>query len=151
MPDIPMNQLRIGVDRGAANPTGFIKMERYGDVWIASDEYWHKNEPGQIKVNSQYAATLAKFIGPLHPTSIEVDPSALDFIYELQQAGVRNVHSANNDVLSGILKIAQALETGKFLIHERCKHLIEQMQSYAWDPKGASSGLDKPIKKDDHL
>jgi PBSX family phage terminase large subunit len=151
LPDMPMDQMRIGVDRGAANPTAFIKLERYGTVWIASDEYYHQNKESDIKVNSQYAAQLIKFIGPLHHNSIEVDPSALDFIHELSRAGLSRVHSANNDVLNGIQKIAQALQTGNLLIHERCVHLIEEMQSYSWDPKAQILGLDKPIKADDHV
>lgn len=153
MPQIPMDQIRIGVDYGAANPTAFIKLERYGAVWIASEEYYHQNAEGRVKVNSQYAADLAKFVGPMYPTSIEVDPSALAFIHELQRTefrGARVVRGANNDVSGGIQKISQALQSGHLLIHESCVNLIEQMQSYAWDPKAQLLGLDKPIKADDH-
>ncbi len=31
-----------------------------------------------------------------------------------------------------------------------CKNIIEQVQGYAWDPKAADRGEDKPIKQNDH-
>ncbi len=58
--------------------------------------------------------------------------------------------NAENDVLLGI-KITGKFIAGKNLvIHKSCKNLREHLQSYAWDPKAADRGEDKPIKKNDH-
>ena len=78
---------------------------------------------------------MLEFIGNLYPSSIECDPSAAAFIFELRKAGIRGVHSANNDVSGGIQRISNALNAGTLLIHESCTNLIEEMQSYAWDSK----------------
>jgi len=149
-PDEPMNQMRIGIDYGAANPTVFLKACRYNRMWIITQEYYHRPKEQDQKTNSQYAADLITFRGELHPTSIEVDPSALAFIIELRRAGVGGVHGANNDVLGGIQKISQALNAGALVISEACPNLIEEMQSYSWDDKAAAQGIDKPIKSGDH-
>ncbi len=150
VPGAPMDQMRIGIDYGAANPTVFIKLCRYGPVWIATDEYYHRPKEQNQKTNSQYAKDLIAFKGALHPTSIEVDPSAAAFIHEVRQAGIRGVHGADNDVLGGIQKISNALNAGTLKISENCPNLIEEMQSYAWDDKAAMQGIDKPIKAGDH-
>ena len=60
------------------------------------------------------------------------------------------VHGADNDVLGGIQKIANALNAGTLKISDNCPNLIEEMQSYSWDPKAAALGIDKPIKSGDH-
>ena len=58
---------------------------------------------------------------------------------------------ANNDVLLGI-KICSKFIGGKnIVIQKGCTTLREHLQSYAWDPKAADRGEDKPIKKNDHV
>lgn len=150
LPEVPMDQMRIGIDYGAANPTVFIKLCRYKTCWIATEEYYHRPKEQNQKTNSQYVADLIGFKGSLHPTSIEVDPSAAAFIHEARQAGIRGVHGADNDVLGGIQKISNALNAGTLKISENCPNLIEEMGSYAWDDKAAAQGIDKPIKAGDH-
>jgi len=150
LPEVPMDQMRIGIDYGAANPTVFIKLCRYKTCWIATEEYYHRPKEQNQKTNSQYVSDLVTFRGSLHPTSIEVDPSAAAFIHEARQAGIRGVHGADNDVLGGIQKISNALNAGTLKISENCPNLIEEMGSYAWDDKAAAQGIDKPIKAGDH-
>lgn len=150
LPSDPIDAIRIGVDYGAANPTVFIKLCRYKTKWIATEEFYHRPKDGNQQTNSQYKNEMIKFIGNYYPSSIEVDPSAAAFIFELRKAGIRGVHGANNDVSNGIQKISNALNAGNLLIHESCKNLIEEMQSYAWDSKSALLGLDKPVKSNDH-
>ena len=82
--------------------------------------------------------------------SIYVDPAAASLKLALRRRDLP-VTDANNDVLLGI-KITSKFIAGKNLvIHRSCNTLIEQLQSYAWDPKAADRGEDKPVKKDDHL
>jgi len=60
------------------------------------------------------------------------------------------VVDANNDVLFGIKSMTQYIAGKNLLIHKSCEKLIEQCQSYAWDPVYANKGEDRPIKKNDH-
>lgn len=150
LPDAPMDQMRIGVDYGAANPTVFLKACRYKTKWIITEEYYHRPKEQNQKTNSQYAAALIDFIGPLHPTSIEVDPSAAAFIFEARKAGIRGVHGADNAVSGGIQKIAQAFAAGTLVISDKCPNLLEELGGYVWDDKAAAQGIDKPVKCEDH-
>jgi PBSX family phage terminase large subunit len=145
-----LDQVRIGVDYGASNPTVFLKAYRYGPKWIIAGEFYHRPREGTQLTNSQYADRMVPFMGKWYPTSIEVDPSAAAFIYELRKHGFRHVHAANNDVSGSIAKISNALNSGTLLIHESCANLIEEMGSYSWDPKATALGLDKPVKSEDH-
>lgn len=150
LPEGRADQMRIGVDYGASNPTCFLKALRYGTKWVIAEEYYHRPKEQRQKTNSEYAADLKRFIGDLYPTSVEIDPSAAAFIHEARRAGVRGVHPANNEVLAGLQRMAEGLQSGRWVIHESCKNLIEELQGYAWDPKAQAQGLDKPIKADDH-
>lgn len=150
LPEVPMDQLRIGIDYGSRNPTTFLKACRYGPQWIITEEYYHRPKEQNQKTNSQYVSDLIGFIGSLHPTSIECDPSAAAFIHEVRKAGIKGVHGADNDVLGGIQKISQALNAGLLKISEACPNLLEEMGSYSWDDKAAAMGIDKPIKSGDH-
>jgi hypothetical protein len=62
-----------------------------------------------------------------------------------------NMKDADNAVQAGIMDVASALSSGKLLIHDSCKHLIGEIQTYSWDIKAALVGEDKPVKKDDHV
>ncbi len=37
------------------------------------------------------------------------------------------------------------------VIQRGCRTLIEHLQSYAWDPKAADRGEDRPLKINDHI
>ena len=104
-------------------------------------KFYHRPKEQNQYTNSQYASEMIKFMGNLYPSSIECDPSAASFIYELRKSGIRGVHGANNDVSNGIQKISNALNSGNLMIHQSCKNLIEEMQSYAWDSKAYAIGL----------
>ena len=50
----------------------------------------------------------------------------------------------------GIQLVASAIDAGVLMIHPRCKHLIDEIQGYSWDPKAQQRGEDKPVKTNDH-
>jgi phage terminase large subunit len=80
---------------------------------------------------------------------IVVDPSAASFRVQLFQDRLRPV-LADNEVLDGIRLVSSLLASGRLLIHQSCKHLISEMQSYSWDEKAAAKGEDSPVKVNDH-
>ncbi len=57
---------------------------------------------------------------------------------------------ANNDVLLGIKITAKFVSQKNIMITKGCHNLIDQIQSYSWDPKAADRGEDKPVKVNDH-
>jgi phage terminase large subunit len=103
------------------------------------------------KTDAAYVKDMVGFVGQpdVCDCVIVVDPSAVSFITALQYEGFF-VKPANNDVLPGIMKISSLIAQNRLRIHSSCKGLIAEMESYAWDEKSVSSGVEKPLKIRDH-
>ena len=76
-----------------------------------------------------------------------VDPSAASFLEVLRREGW-NVRKADNDVLAGIRRTADALKSGKIVICEGCENSLKEIAQYCWEDGGA--GRDRPRKEKDH-
>lgn len=105
---------------------------------------------GGQKTDAEFSRDLRAWIGTDRPQLIAVDPSAASFKVQLFRDGVTNVRDAKNNVLDSIRLASSLLATGRLVIHESCKGLIDEIPGYSWDPKAAEKGEDKPIKVDDH-
>jgi PBSX family phage terminase large subunit len=160
--DLPTNwsNLVVGVDFGAASVTTYIMLGRAAagphiGKWIAWKEYYHDATKQAAKTTFEFSKDMKTFLdrgGSLwNVSSIEVDPSASPLKVQFRRDGLVGMKDADNSVQAGIMDVASALSSGKLLIHESCKHLIGEMQTYSWDIKAAAIGEDKPIKKDDHV
>lgn len=57
------------------------------------------------------------------------------------------VRKADNNVISGIRKTADALKEGRIVICERCTDCLREMDLYVWD---LEAGGDRVVKKNDH-
>ena len=137
------------IDYGTSNATCFL--EWYDDgktLWITREWYWDSAKRFQQLTDTQYADELLKFAGGIS-SKIILDPSALSFKVELRNRGFF-VKDAKNDVLDGIRMTSAALANKVVRVHNKCEHLIAQIQSYAWDDKAAARGEEKPLKVNDH-
>lgn len=153
MPEMHMTW--ICADIGHTNPTAFLRLGsgKDGRVWVM-DEYYH-----QVGINTlakspkQYAKDMASFASKIKtpPDVVVIDPAAEGFILQLkEEAPALRVRRADNAVLEGIQLVSSAIDAGLLMIHPRCRHLIDELQGYSWDPKAQERGEDKPTKKDDH-
>lgn len=106
-------------------------------------------EEKKQKTVKQLCEELDKICGSNKPKAVIIDPSATAMKVELRQRGYI-VRSADNDVIEGITDVQTMLQEERLIIDPSCKHTIEEFQSYAWDPKAADRGEDKPIKIGDH-
>lgn len=144
----------VGVDYGTANATVFLLLGLHRGTWYVADEYRHDSrKSGRQKTDEEYASDFVRWLGDAgvrRADSVQVDPSAASFKLSLRRAGVSGVRDADNDVLDGIREVAAALNSGRLLISRRCSGLIEEMATYAWDPKAQERGEDKPLKQSDH-
>lgn len=139
----------ILIDYGTTNAFAALDVYDDGDIWYVEDEmYWDSREKNVQKTDSQYADDLRNFIGPIHAELI-LDPSAASFSAELATRGIF-VTDADNEVQNGIRMTATALARKKIRINKKCKNLIREMQSYAWNDKSAERGVEEPIKAHDH-
>lgn len=143
----------IGCDYGHTNPTAFLRLAagEDGRIWVI-DEYYHMAGKDGTKSPKQYARDMAVFAanGP-SPDMVVIDPSAEGFILQLKEdAPQLRIRRADNAVREGIQLVDSAIDAGVLMIHPRCKHLIDEIQGYSWDPKAQARGEDKPIKTADH-
>jgi len=84
------------------------------------------------------------------PEWVVVDSAALAFKNQLFYDGVMNVMNSDKEsVTDGIRTVASLLSTGRLIIVDTCHHLIDELPSYAWDPKATERGKDAPIKEGD--
>jgi len=142
-----------GLDYGTVNPTccvlGAFSPQQWPQIRIEREYYYDSKETGRQKTDAEQATDIARFIAHTPITALYVDPAAASLKIELRNRNLPVV-DANNDVLYGIKLMMQLVANKNLVVHESCKNLIDQMQSYAWDPKAADKGEDKPIKLNDH-
>ena len=143
----------ICCDYGTVNPCVFLEctISQTGVVYVLREFRWDSRVKMIQKTDAAYVQDMVGFIGQpdVCDCVIVVDPSAVSFITALQYEGFF-VKAANNDVLPGIMKISSLIGQNRLRIHESCKGLIAEMESYAWDEKSVSSGVEKPLKVRDH-
>lgn len=144
----------LGVDYGTTNPCAFvligINRSRYPNMWVEDEYYYDSRVKQRQKTDHEYAQDLMQFISHKPIRSIYIDPSAASFKAELLKMGVGNIYDARNEVVDGIRLVSSYLNNGTLKICRKCKHLLQEFQSYVWDAKSLKTGVDKPLKENDH-
>lgn len=157
----------IGIDYGTANPTSFVLIGLSEDykIYIIDEWRWGEKDQGYPKTDVQLREDLKKFlernglgIKKNRNKTIEwilVDPSAKSFITELYQnrnsfPPFKKVSQANNNVLDGIRLTASIIGNNDLLVNSKLDNVIQEFNTYSWDPKAQERGEDKPLKQYDH-
>lgn len=138
----------LALDYGTLNATAALLLGYFNGVWYAVDEYYYSGRDAQKqKTDEEYYKDINAFIGDIPVRTIIVDPSAASFIATIRRHNKYIVLQASNGVLDGIRFTASLIKSGKILINDACKNLIEELQEYHWDE---TSEDDRPIKEKDH-
>lgn len=144
----------VGVDYGTTNPTAFVLVgynkERFPNMFVADEYYFDSRKMQRQKTDLEYAEDLANFIRGYPIRAIYVDPSAASFKLELQRNGVPHLFDAKNEVIDGIRLVSKYLNQGTLKICKKAQNLIKEFTSYVWDEKSLRTGVDKPLKENDH-
>lgn len=144
----------LGIDYGTTNPCAFVligvNLERFPAIWVEDEYYFDSKIQQRQKTDSEYMDDLVKFINNRHVTTIYLDPSAVSFRVELRRNGFNNVLEAKNEVLDGTRFVGKYLSNGRMKVCRKCKNLIKEFHSYVWDTKSIKTGVDKPLKENDH-
>jgi PBSX family phage terminase large subunit len=141
---------RIAVDYGTQNPCTFLDIYDDGvTLWVDNQYWWDGKKEQRQKTDAHYVTDMKAFIGK-DPAQITCDPSAASFIAALKQSGIY-VKAADNEVIGGIRAVGTLIAQRNIRVHrDRCRNLIREIQSYAWDDKALKKGAEAPIKTDDH-
>lgn len=150
-----------GIDYGTSNPFHAVLVGRGTDnrLWVTS-EYRHDARAAQRQLtDSAYSEQFRRWLtnAPIprtafrgvEPRYVVVDPSAASFRVQLHNDGIPS-WPADNDVLDGIRTVSNVLGNDQLRISDACKHLIDELSGYSWDPKAQKLGEDKPLKQADH-
>ena len=155
----------IGVDYGQQNATtyqaaglnvGKRKLE-------GLDEYYHSGrETGKQKSPSEYASDMIRFTDNLYSIYqcdyfyIFIDPSAKGLAEEIRRLSKRCVNysiilkDAENAVNLGIQRTQKTMTYDILSLSPKQKNLRRELKTYEYDKKSIESGIEKPVKKDDH-
>ena len=143
--------LALGVDYGTTNPTRGILLG------LGEQRLWALDEWAPAAgTDAQLSLGMRQWITGRNPEPwrspewVFVDPAAASFKLQLFTDGMSNVANGANSVLPGIRTVASLFATDRLKVSEKCKHLIDQIPGYSWDPKATEKGHDAPIKRDDH-
>lgn len=150
----PPNYYILGIDYGTTNATAAVlcavSPNRWPQIRIEEEFYYDSAKHGRSKGDDELADDIMNFIGYRNVSAVYVDPAAASFKIELRKKNLP-VLDANNDVIPGIRTVSKFVSNKNIVIHKSCKVLNEHIQSYAWDPKAADRGEDKPVKINDHI
>lgn len=153
-PKEPPNYYIMGIDYGTTNATAAVligvRPTRWPQLTVEDEYYYDSAKKGRSKADDELAQDIKSFISYRNISTVYVDPAAASFKIALRQEGLP-VIDANNDVVPGIRTTSKFVANKNLIIHRSCSTLIEHIQSYAWDPKAADRGEDKPIKVNDHI
>lgn len=148
------NYYIVGIDYGTTNATAAVLCgvtpNKWPQIHIEKEYYYDSVKIGRAKTDAELVKDIKEFIGYKNVSIIYLDPAAASLKIALRQADLP-VIDANNDVLPGIKTVGKFIAGKNIVIHKSCQTLRDHIQSYAWDPKAADRGEDKPIKKNDHI
>jgi len=141
------------LDYGTINATachiGAISPTRWPQIRIEDEYYYDSQKTGRTKSDAELAQDIKRFISWRSIRSIYVDPAAASLKVELRNLDLP-VLDAKNDVIPGIQIVNKFIYGKNLVVHRSCKNLIDQLQSYQWDPKSIDRGEDRPLKVSDH-
>jgi PBSX family phage terminase large subunit len=144
----------IGIDYGTTNATAAVMCAITPNLWpqiqVEAEYYWDSAKKGRSKTDYELVQDIKNFIGYRNIDAIYVDPAAASLKLELRQNNLP-VIDAQNEVVLGIKIVSKFISGKNLVIQKGCNTLIEHLQSYAWDPKAADRGEDKPLKQNDHI
>lgn len=148
------NYYICGLDYGTTNATAAVLLaitpQQFPQIRVEAEYYYDSVKKGRSKTDAELVRDIKEFVGFKNLSALYVDPAAASLKIALRQENLPVV-DANNDVLLGIKTVSKFIAGKNIVIQKGCVNLIEQIQSYAWDPKAADRGEDKPIKLNDHL
>jgi PBSX family phage terminase large subunit len=158
-PGVKIQKKWIGIDYGQANATTFILVGLGSDqIFYVLNEYYHSGREALVQKSPRtYAKDFKAWLkelgtdgAPVVYTNAFIDPSAVGFMLQLHEEGVRGIRQGINEVNRGIELFSSMIQSDMVRVRARCKNVISQLGTYRWDEKAQEIGEDRPIKQDDH-
>lgn len=128
------NRFYLSCDYGTVNPFSLGLWGECDGKWFRLDEYYYSGRDNGIQLtDEEYYRELEKLAENREITALIIDPSAASFIQTVLRHGKFRVVKANNDVLTGINRVCQALKDEEIFIYPACTDAIREFSIYRWD------------------
>lgn len=138
----------LSCDYGTVNPFSLGLWGRGSNSWYRVDEYYHSSRDKGIQLtDEEYYTQLEKLAEGKKIKALIIDPSAASFIQTVRRHGKFTVIKADNDVLTGINRVCQALKNDEIFFYPSCSDTLREFSVYRWD---SSIKKDAPKKENDH-
>lgn len=138
----------LSCDYGTVNPFSLGLWGKGSDGWYRTDEYYHSSRDKGIQLtDEEYYTQLEKLTQGKQIQALIIDPSAASFIQTVRRHGKYTVIKAENDVLTGINSVCQALKNDEVFFYPNCSDTLREFSVYRWD---SSIKKDAPKKENDH-
>ncbi|MDD6660017.1 MAG: PBSX family phage terminase large subunit [Eubacteriales bacterium] len=142
------NRYYLSCDYGTVNPFSLGLWGESEGKWYRVDEYYYSGrDNGMQQTDEEYYAHLEELAKDKKIEALIIDPSAASFIQTVLRHGKYKVIKADNDVLSGINRVCQALKDEEIYISPSCSDAIREFSIYRWDD---SIRKDAVKKENDH-
>lgn len=146
--DGAFSEYYLSCDYGTVNPFSLGLWGHGADKWYRIDEYYHASRDKGVQLtDEEYYTALEQLAQGVKIEALIIDPSAASFIQTVKRHGKYRVIKADNDVLSGINRVCQALKNDELAVYPSCADIIREFSVYRWD---SSIKRDAPIKENDH-
>ncbi len=138
----------ISCDYGTVNPSSFGLWGKCDGKWYRIDEYYYDSRiKGLCRTDEEHYEQLCRLSESKDIRAVIIDPSAASFIECIRRHGKFKVIPAKNDVLSGIGRVSDCINSNRLFFSSRCKDSIREFSLYSWNENAEK---DFPIKKNDH-
>lgn len=144
-PDIEMVAVFGGHDFGTNNPCASITIKKDRDA-----RYWVTDEFYKSGLTD---AQQADYVAGLKWDRCYPDPESASGILEMERRGVnvREVVKNKDSVRNGINTVKELFLTNRLKIHESCKNLIWEFETYSYPERRPDRNEEEnPIKENDH-
>ena len=133
-----------GVDFGFVHPAATVEIKKnYQGIYYVPSE-WYKS--------GQTDAQIADYVSALKWNECYPDPESAGGIEELKRRGVnvREVIKGKDSIRNGINVIRELFKQRRLFIHESCRNLIWEFETYTYEDPKNRRGDEIPIKENDH-
>lgn len=147
--ELPRGDWYISIDYGTVNPTSMgLWLKAYnGQSYRVCESYYDSRKEGVSRTDEEHYAALTALAGDLPINSVIVDPSAASFIECIRRHGRFRVRKADNDVITGIRNVSNALQSCELHFAPECADTLREFTLYRWDSKRPDTAV---VKENDH-
>ena len=143
-------RFRLAGDFASSSITHMLLIALYpnGQHWVVREWVYDGRTDGQLTEDQQAAKVKRELVGRHSISEVVIDPAALGFRMALGKALHLPIQLAENEVLPGIQKVTEEIDTNLIKIDTAgCPELARQGYNYRWDERAGQRGEDRPPKR----